>query len=144
MKGYKNLPKETAETLKNGWLHTGDVGYLDEEGFLFIVDRKKDMIIRGGENIYPAELEAIMYGLEEIAEAAVVGIPEAVYGEKVIAFVTLKPGATISEQEIVDFMITKTNRFKVPSKIHFIDTIPKSLVGKILKRELREKAAEME
>ncbi len=144
MKGYKNLPRETAETLKDGWLHTGDLGYLDEEGYLFVVDRKKDMIIRGGENIYPAELEAIMYGLKEVAEAAVVGIPEAVYGEKVIAFVTLKPGATISEQEILDFMGTKTTGFKVPSKIHFVDAIPKTLIGKILKRELREKAAEME
>lgn len=144
MKGYKNLPEETAAALRNGWFHTGDMGYLDEDGYLYIVDRKKDMILRGGENIYPAELEAIMYGLEEIAEAAVVGVPDPVYGENVISFVVLKPGVSISEQKIKEFMATKTTKFKVPSKIHFVNELPKTGIGKILRRELREKAADLE
>ncbi len=140
MKGYYNRPEETAEALRHGWLHTGDMGYLDEDGYLFIVDRKKDMIIRGGENIYPGELEEIIYAVKGVAEAAVVGVPDPIYGESVIAFVVPGPGANLSEQEITDFMRTRTASFKVPAKIHFTDSLPKSPVGKVLKRELRKKA----
>jgi long-chain acyl-CoA synthetase len=140
MKGYYNLPDKTAEAMKSGWLHTGDVGYLDEEGYLFVTDRVKDMIIRGGENIYPAQLENILYRFPGVAEAAIVGIPDPVYGEKIIAFVVTGPGVRLSEREIINFMKTETSSFKVPSKIHLVESLPKTPVGKILKRELREKA----
>ena len=93
MRGYHNRPDDTAEILRGGWLHTGDIGYLDDEGYLYVVDRKKDMIIRGGENIFPAELEAVLHEHPNVAEAAVVGVPDAVYGENVVAFVVVKPGA---------------------------------------------------
>jgi long-chain acyl-CoA synthetase len=141
MKGYYNRPEETAEVLKNGWLHTGDVGYLDEDGYLYIVDRKRDMIIRGGENIFPAELEEILYTHQGVAEGAIVGAPDPVYGEKIIAFVVTKPDANPSEREIIDYFKDKTSSFKAPEKVFFIDSLPKSLVGKILRRELRERAA---
>lgn len=141
MKGYHNRPDATAETLKNGWLHTGDVGYLDEEGWLFIVDRKKDMIIRGGENIYPAELEEVLYKHPGVAEAAVVGIPDETYGEKVVAYVVRKKGAEASGPEIIGFMKQHLTAFKCPQEVQFIDMLPKSGVGKILRRGLKEKAA---
>jgi long-chain acyl-CoA synthetase len=142
MKGYLNRPEATAETLQHGWLHTGDVGYLDDDGFLYISDRKKDMIIRGGENIYPAELESVMHEHPSIAEAAVVGRPDPVYGENVVAFVVLKQGETATADEIIEFMKIKVTKFKVPSHIHFINQIPKSPVGKVLKRELKRIDAE--
>jgi len=139
MKGYFNNPEATAEVLKNGWLHTGDIGYLDEEGYLFIVDRKKDMIIKGGENIYPAELEEILYGLPGIAEAAVIGKPDPLFGETVVAYLVLKPEVSLTEKAVIDFVRTRTSPFKAPSKVIFINALPKSPVGKILKRELRER-----
>jgi long-chain acyl-CoA synthetase len=140
MKGYHNRPEATAETLRNGWLHTGDIGYLDEEGWLFIVDRKKDMIIRGGENIYPAELEDVLYRHPAVAEAAVVGLPDPVYGERVVAFVVKKKGQEASAAEIIGFMKKNVTSFKCPEEVQFIDMLPKSGVGKILRRELRDKA----
>jgi long-chain acyl-CoA synthetase len=141
MKGYHNRPDETAKALRNGWLHTGDVGYLDEEGYLYVVDRKKDMIIRGGENIYPVELEEILYTHPGIAEAAVVGTPDPVYGENVIAYVVPAQGANLAEADVISFVRKKTAPFKAPSKVHIIDALPKSPVGKILRRELREQAS---
>jgi acyl-CoA synthetase (AMP-forming)/AMP-acid ligase II len=102
------------------------------------------MIIRGGENIYPAELEDIIYRFPGVAEAAIVGTPDKVYGENIVAFIVASPGATLSEQEIIDFMKAETSSFKVPKKIHIIDMLPKNPVGKILKRELREKALDLE
>jgi long-chain acyl-CoA synthetase len=114
MKGYHNRPDATAETLRNGWLHTGDIGYLDEEGWLFIVDRKKDMIIRGGENIYPAELEEVLYRHPAVAEAAVVGLPDPVYGERVVAFVVKKKGQEAGAAEIIAFMKKNVTSFKCP------------------------------
>ncbi len=137
MMGYMNRPEATAEAIQGGWLHTGDVGYLDEEGFLFIVDRKKDMIIKGGENIYPAELESILYQHPAVAEAAIVGAPDETYGEKVVGFVALKGGAQATEAELVGFVKEHTMPFKAPSAIQFVDALPKSGVGKILRRELR-------
>ncbi len=141
MKGYFNNPEATAQALRGGWLHTGDIGYLDEEGYLFIVDRKKDMIIKGGENIYPAELEEILYALPGVAEAAVVGKPDGILGETVVAYLVCKPGCSLTEKEVKDFFKGKTSSFKTPSEVFFIDALPKSPVGKILKRELRERAA---
>jgi long-chain acyl-CoA synthetase len=144
MKGYYNLPDKTEEALKSGWLHTGDIGYLDEEGYLFVADRVKDMIIRGGENIYPAELEDMLYRFPGVAEAAIVGTPDPVYGENIIAFVVPGPGITLSEEEIIAFMKTQTSSFKAPKRIFLSDGLPKSPIGKILKRELRVQAADQE
>jgi long-chain acyl-CoA synthetase len=140
MKGYHNRPEATAETLRDGWLHTGDIGYLDEEGWLFIVDRKKDMIIRGGENIYPAELEDVLYRHPAVAEAAIVGLPDPTYGEKVVGFVVKKAGAETTAEELIGFMKKHLTSFKCPEEIQFIDQLPKSGVGKILRRELKDKA----
>jgi long-chain acyl-CoA synthetase len=142
MKEYLNRPAETAEALRGGWLHTGDVGYLDADGFLFIVDRKKDMIIRGGENIYPAELEAMLYEHPAVAEAAVVGVPDPVYGERVVAFVAVREDRQTTAEELVAFLEERTTPFKVPSSVRFVEALPKSGVGKILRRELRAQAAE--
>jgi long-chain acyl-CoA synthetase len=143
MRGYHNRPEESEQILRGGWLHTGDVGYLDEDGFLFVVDRKKDMIIRGGENIYPAELEAVLHLHPGVAEAAVVGVPDAVYGENVVAFVVARPGATLSEADAIEHVCRQVARFKAPSKVHFVSALPKSNIGKILRRVLREQAASM-
>ena len=142
MKGYLNRPRETAETLRNGWLHSGDVGYLDEEGFLYVCDRLKDMIIRGGENIYPAELEGIIHEITGVAEAAVIGLPDPVFGESVAAYVVPMPGQVLEEKTVIDYVKTKTAPFKAPAKVTFVQALPKSAVGKILKRELRKMAAQ--
>ena len=141
MKGYHNRPEETATVLRGGWLHTGDVGYLDADGYLYIVDRQKDMIIRGGENVYPAELESILYRYPGVAEAAVVGVPDPVFGEAVIAYVVAREKGTVTEQELIDHVRAHTSPFKAPSRIWFLDALPKSGVGKILRRELRDRAA---
>ena len=143
MKGYWNRPDATAETLRGGWLHTGDIGYLDDDGYLFIVDRKKDMIIKGGENIYPAELEALLYAHPGVAEAAVVGVPDEKYGENVVAFVVPKSDATPTESELFAFLAEQTSKFKLPQVIYFKPMLPKSQVGKILRRELRDEARQL-
>ncbi len=140
MKGYLNRPEATAEALRHGWMHTGDVGYLDKDGFLFITDRIKDMIIRGGENIYPGELEEVIYEHPAVAEASVVGKPDPIYGEKVVGFVVLKHGKSATSEDIIDFMKPKVTKFKLPAEIYFINALPKSPVGKILKREIKEMA----
>jgi long-chain acyl-CoA synthetase len=141
MKGYHNRPEESAQILRGGWLHTGDIGYLDSDGYLFVVDRKKDMIIRGGENIYPAELEAVLHEHPGVAEAAVVGVPDAIYGENVVAFVVARANAQLSEAELIEHVCRQVARFKAPSRVHFLAALPKSGIGKILRRVLREKAA---
>ncbi|MCP4753102.1 MAG: long-chain-fatty-acid--CoA ligase [Proteobacteria bacterium] len=138
MKGYYNRPEETRETLRGGWLHTGDVGYMDEEGYLFITDRKKDMIIKGGENVYPSEVENVLLMHPMVAEAAVVGIPDEKYGEEVLAFVVKQADAEVASDEIIDHCRQNYTKFKCPSQIRFVDGLPKSLVGKILKKELRK------
>lgn len=144
MQGYHNRPEETAQILRDGWLHTGDVGYLDDDGFLFVVDRKKDMIIRGGENIYPAELEAVLHEHPSIADAAVVGVPDEVYGENVVAFVVVRPDAQLSETDVIEHVCGQVAKFKAPNRVHFVPSLPKSSIGKILRRVLREQAAESE
>lgn len=140
MKGYYNRPEATAEAMRGGWLHTGDVGYLDEEGWLYVVDRVKDMILRGGENIYPAELEDIIYRHPAIAEAAVVGLPDPVYGERVVAYAVVKQGKELTAEELIAHVCDHTHKFKAPEEVRFIDMLPKSGVGKILRRELRDQA----
>ncbi|MFH1623756.1 MAG: long-chain-fatty-acid--CoA ligase, partial [Pseudomonadota bacterium] len=139
MKGYWKLPEETAETIKNGWLHTGDMATVDEEGYIFIMDRKKDMIISGGENIYPREVEEVLYSHPSILEAAVIGVPDEDWGESVKAFVVLKEGEKASEQEIINFCKENLASYKKPKSVEFLDVLPRTAAGKVLKRELREK-----
>jgi len=140
MKGYYKKPDETKETLRGGWLHTGDIGYVDEEGYLYVTGRKKDMIIKGGYNIYPNEIEKYFLEHPNIKEVGVVGIPHEKYGEDVMAFVVLKDGNKISERELIDYIQSRISKFKTPSRIEFIEDLPKNLVGKIKKQELRKMA----
>jgi long-chain acyl-CoA synthetase len=139
VKGYWGKPKATAETFSDGWLHTGDVARLDEEGFVYIVDRAKDMLIRGGENIYCVEIEAVLYEHAAVADAAVIGIPHPVLGEEVGAVVQLRPGVSASAADIQEHVASRLARFKVPVRVWFIDEpLPRNPAGKILKRQLRE------
>ena len=138
LKGYFKNEAATATAFRNGWFHTGDIGYRDAEGFYFIVDRKSDMIIRGGENIYPREIDEVLYQHPQIAAAAVIGVPDELYGEEVAAVVVLKPGATISEQEVIEFCKSRLADYKCPKTVRFVDDIPKGPTGKLLKRELAQ------
>ena len=138
MQGYWNNPEETKIKLTDGWLHTGDVGQADEDGYIYIVDRKKDMIIAGGFNIYPREVDEVLYQHPKIAEAVTVGVPHEYRGETVKAFVVLKPGKTATDKEISEFCRTKLAAYKVPKLVEFRESIPKSAVGKILRKILRE------
>jgi long-chain acyl-CoA synthetase len=138
MKGYWNRPEETAKTLRNGWLYTGDIAKMDEEGYFYIVDRKKDMIICGGYNVYPREVEEALYLNPKILEASVLGIPDPYRGETVKAFVVLKPGEKAAAEEIIEFCRQNLARFKVPTQVEFRKELPKSHVGKVLRKVLRE------
>ncbi len=138
MKGYWNRPDETANTLRDGWLYTGDIAKMDEDGFFFIVGRKKDMIIAGGYNIYPREIDEILYQNPKILEAAAVGIPDPRRGETVKAYIVLKPGETATEEEIAQWCKDRLAPYKVPKLFEFRDELPKSNVGKVLRRILRE------
>jgi long-chain acyl-CoA synthetase len=137
MRGYYRLPEETAQALRGGWLHTGDMGRLDADGFLYIVERKKDLIIRGGFNIYPREVEEVLYAHPAVAEAAVVGVRDPTMGEDVLAFVVLKPGAVADAVALAGFCQTRLAKYKCPKQIRFVDALPKSPIGKILRKELR-------
>ena len=138
MKGYWNRPQDTAEAIKDGWLYTGDIARMDEEGFLYIMDRKKDMIISGGENIYPAEIEDGLLNNTKIADVAVIGYPHEKWGEAVKAIVVVKKGETLTAEELIDWCQGRIGRFKIPKKVVFADSIPRTPTGKILKRILRE------
>ena len=139
MKGYWGKPEATAETLRNGWLHTGDVGHLDADGYLYITDRKKDMIISGGANIYPREVEEIICTHPAVHEVAVVGVPDEKWGESVRAVVVLRPGARATEAEIIEHCRQHLASYKKPASVDFLPELPKNAYGKILKRELRER-----
>ena len=139
MKGYWNKPAETAEAIKDGWLYTGDIGYRDSDGYFYITERKKDLIIKGGENIAPREVEEVIYTHPKVSEAAVIGIPDPTYGEEIKAFVVLNPGQEASAEEIIDHCKERIKRFKSPKQVEFLDALPKSLVGKILRKELRKR-----
>ncbi len=138
MLGYYKNPEETAAALRGGWLHTGDAGYLDEEGYLFITDRFKDMIIKGGYNIYPSEIEGYLEAHPAVGEAAVIGIPDDKYGEEIMAFIVRAPGQDIDEGGLIEFAKSRMTSYKAPSRVQFVDGLPKSLVGKVLKKELRK------
>ena len=137
MKGYYKDPEGTAEALRGGWLHTGDLARMDEEGFVYIVDRKKDMIISGGENIYPRELEEVLYRHPQIQDAAVVGIPDPLWGESVKAFVVLRKGAVLREEEVVEYCKAHLASYKKPRSVVFADSLPRNPSGKVLKNVLR-------
>jgi acyl-CoA synthetase (AMP-forming)/AMP-acid ligase II len=138
MLGYYKSPEETAETLRGGWLHTGGVGYLDEEDHLFITDRFKDMIIKGGYNIYPSEIEGYLEEHPAVSEIAIIGIPDKKYGEEIMAFVVRMPDQDLSGDAVIEFAKSRMTPFKAPSRVKFVDGLSKSLVGKVLKRELRK------
>jgi long-chain acyl-CoA synthetase len=144
MKGYWNRPEETAIALRDGWLYTGDVARMDEDGFFYIVQRKKDMIIVSGFNVYPNEVEDVLFTHPAVLEAAVIGVPDQYRGEAVKAFITLRPGANATADEVIEFCRANLAKYKVPSLIEFMPSLPKSAVGKVLRRELREMEAKKE
>jgi long-chain acyl-CoA synthetase len=138
MKGYWNKPNETASTLRNGWLYTGDVARMDEDGYFYIVQRKKDMIIVSGFNVYPNEVEDVIFTHPAVVEAAVIGVPDEYRGEAVKAFIVVKPEMSLTADEILEFCRERMAKYKVPGHVVFVAALPKSAVGKVLRRELRE------
>jgi long-chain acyl-CoA synthetase len=138
MKGYWNKPEETADALREGWLYTGDVARMDEDGFFYIVQRKKDMIIVSGFNVYPNEVEDVIFTHPGVVEAAVIGVPDAYRGEAVKAFVVVKRGASVTPDELIEYCRERLAKYKLPTHIVFVTALPKSAVGKVLRRELRE------
>jgi long-chain acyl-CoA synthetase len=145
MKGYLNSPEQTAETfwdtrkgVEEGWLRTGDIGVIDKNGYVAIVDRLKDLIITGGENVFPREVEEALYTIPEVQECAVIGLPDKEWGEKVAAFIVAKPGQTVDQDKIKSFLKTRLSGFKVPKKYVLLNEFPKSQAGKILKREVKK------
>jgi long-chain acyl-CoA synthetase len=137
MKGYYKRPDATAESIVDGWFRSGDIGTRDDDGFYFIVDRKKDMIIRGGYNVYPREIEEVLYGHAAIAEAAVIGVPHEKHGEEVKAVIALKKDASLTAEELIAYCKEKLAAYKYPRLVEIIDELPKGPTGKILKRELK-------
>ena len=141
MLGYWDNPQATAQTLKGGWLHTGDCGTLDEDGFLTLKDRAKDLIISGGSNIYPREVEEVLVKHPDVSEVAVVGRPDREWGEVVVAYVVARSGAEVEPATLDEFCLANMARFKRPKHYTFIDALPKNNYGKVLKRALREQGA---
>ena len=138
MLGYWNRPGATEQSFINGWLRTGDMGKMDEDGYFTVVDRIKDIIIASGFNIYPREIEEVLYEHPAIAEAAAVGVKDEYRGETVKAFIVLKSGVTVSEKELDEYCRSKLAAFKVPQYYEFRESLPKTMVGKILKRKLQD------
>jgi long-chain acyl-CoA synthetase len=138
MAGYWNHPEDTAAVIRDGWFHTGDAGTMDADGFIYIKDRIKDMIVSGGENIYPAELEGVLAGHPAVADVAVIGVPDDRWGEAVKAIVVRKPGVELGQEELIDWSRDKLAGFKRPRSVDFVDAIPRNPSGKMLKRQLRE------
>ena len=141
MSGYWHNDQATAETLRDGWLHTGDVGTHDEEGFLTLKDRSKDVIISGGSNIYPREVEEVLLRHPLVAEVSVVGVPDAEWGEQVVAFVVTNQGCDVTVDELDRLCLDNIARFKRPRRYEFVDALPKTMTGKVLKTELRARLA---
>jgi long-chain acyl-CoA synthetase len=142
MMGYYQKPEETRKVMRDGWFYTGDIGRFDEDGYLSVVDRKKDMIIAGGFNIYPVELDGVLFDHPKILEACTVGVPDPYRGETVKAFIVVKKGETLSEEEVTQYCKERLAPYKVPKLIEFIDELPKSAVGKVLRRQLRDREME--
>jgi long-chain acyl-CoA synthetase len=140
MKGYWNMPEETEKVLRNGWLHTGDIARMDEDGYFYIVDRKKDMIVASGYNVYPREIEEVLFEHPHVSEAVAVGVPDEYRGETVAAFVVKRPGSSVTEEEILAFCKERLAPYKAPKSVEFRDELPKSTVGKMLRRVLAEEA----
>jgi len=138
MKGYWNRPEETAQTLRNGWLYTGDIAKMDEDGYTYIVDRKKEMILASGFNIYPREIEEVLYEHPAILEAAAIGVPDEYRGETVKAFIVLKEGEHLTAEEVIDYCRGKLAKYKVPKYVEFRSELPRTIVGKVLRRVLAE------
>lgn len=138
MKGYWNRADATADTIRDGWLHTGDAGYMDAEGYLYIHDRVKDMIVSGGENVYPAEVENAVFGHPDVADVAVIGVPDEKWGEAVKAIVVAKPGATIDPASVIAWARERIAGYKAPKSVDVVDALPRNPSGKVLRRELRE------
>jgi fatty-acyl-CoA synthase len=138
MQGYWNLPEETAETIKEGWLYTGDMGRIDEQGYLYVIDRRKDMIVSGGENVYPAEIEKVIREMASVSDVSVIGIADAKWGETPKAYIEMKAGTTLTQKEIESFCRTKLAGYKVPRHVEFIDALPRNPTGKVLKKALRK------
>jgi long-chain acyl-CoA synthetase len=139
MLGYWNAPDTTAETLRGGWLHTGDIGRMDSDGYLWVVDRKKDLIIRGGFNVFPRDVEEALISHPAVASAGVVGRPDTVHGEEVVAFVSLRPGASAKSEELIEFARTRLSAYKYPREVHLIDGLPLTPVGKVDRKALRQR-----
>ena len=142
MLGYWNQPDLTAATIRNGWLHTGDAGYMDDDGFIYIVDRIKDMIISGGENIYSTEVENALAAHPAVASCAIIGVPDPRWGERVHAVVVAAPGASLTLTEAREHVGGRIARYKAPQSLQIVEALPVSAAGKVLKRELR-RAAEL-
>jgi fatty-acyl-CoA synthase len=136
--GYWNRPDANLSSFTDGWLHTGDAARVDEEGFYYIVDRTKDMYISGGENVYPAEVESVLYQLPELAEAAIIGVADERWGEVGKAIVVLKPGCSLSAEQIIDHCRDNLARFKLPRSVQFVEALPRNATGKVHKPTLRE------
>jgi long-chain acyl-CoA synthetase len=139
MKGYYKMPEETVHTIRGGWLYTGDLARMDDEGYFYIVDRKKEMIIVGGFNVYPREVEEILYSHSSVLEVAVLGVPDSNFGEAVRCFVVLKKGEIVTEESLIDYCRDQLAKYKVPSSIEFLEELPKNTTGKILRRALKDK-----
>ena len=137
MKGYYNAPDKTAETIVDGWLHTGDIGHLDAEGYLYVTDRKKDMLISGGFNVYPSEVEQVIWAHPAVQDCAVIGVPDAVWGEAVKAVVELNPGKSVTAEELIALCKDKLGSVKAPKSVEFTPALPRSTAGKVLKKDLR-------
>jgi fatty-acyl-CoA synthase len=140
MRGYWNQPDQTAEVLRNGWMHTGDLAVMDDEGYLAIVGRSKDMVIRGGENVYPREIEEFLYSHPDIEDVQVVGVPDPKYGEELLAAVRLRAGAALSEDEVREYCRGRLAHYKVPRYVTFVTEYPMTVTGKIQKFKIRDAA----
>ena len=136
--GYLNRPQENARAFRNGWFHTGDVGKMDKHGFMYLLDRKKDVIITGGENVYSSEVEAVLYQHENISECAVVGVPDDKYGEALFAAIVVRPGTVLTQEAVIEHCRGRIGGYKIPRRMAFVQELPKSAMGKILKTKIRE------
>jgi len=137
MKGYLDMPEKTAETIIDGWLHTGDVGIIDERGFVYIKDRIRDVVITGGFNVYPSDVEAVLGLHPMVSECVVFGVPDRKWGEALTAAVEVRPGSTVSGDEIAAFVKERLDSVKTPKVVHIVDELPRSPVGKVLRREAK-------